>query len=128
MLLATMKLLFFLLLTITTTTVTYAWEQCPEEAGGGVCPKLATCCASGVAGVSSCISGRARDATTAGGGECCDFSSGCSAGYTCDVVEGGIFHLGNELQPICKRKEPHPDYLNAPLTNRYQMCRLSPQI
>jgi hypothetical protein len=107
--------------------VVTAWEQCPEEAGGGICPKQSTCCPSGIEGVSACISGRDRDPAGVAG-ECCDNLTGCSYGYTCDVMKGGIFHEGDNLQPICRRLDPHPDYLNAPETNRYQMCRLSPYL
>ncbi|KAL3924755.1 MAG: hypothetical protein SGILL_000850 [Bacillariaceae sp.] len=103
-----------------------AWEQCPEEAGGGICPNRATCCPSGIPGVSSCISGRARDPAGVGG-ECCDVMTGCSFGYVCDVQQS-VLQGSKVAEPICRREKDHPDYLNAPQTKRYEMCRVSPDM
>jgi pimeloyl-ACP methyl ester carboxylesterase len=112
-----------------------AWQHCSEEAGGGVCPNRATCCPSGTQGISGCISGRPTDPPD-GQGQCCNLMTGCSYGYSCDVEDVEIFDSNSSImsnvtsssRPICRRNDPHPDYLNAPKTNRYEMCRLSPDV
>ncbi|VEU41441.1 unnamed protein product [Pseudo-nitzschia multistriata] len=134
-----------------------AWIQCSEEDGGGMCPDLATCCPTGIPGVSSCISGTKHD-PDGGRGECCDpeGTNGCPYGYVC-ARKGGSnsFHAGvdthgntnpnyhyhhrqqqqqqqeeNRSRAICKRREPHPRDLNAKETPQYKLCRLpsSPEV
>ncbi|KAG7364297.1 hypothetical protein IV203_037499 [Nitzschia inconspicua] len=122
--------IFILLLVSSLWASVAAWQKCSDDAGGGMCPDGDTCCPTDIPGVSGCISGRSRDPPNAQG-ECCDTLTGCSYGYSCGVEEHVIYennHKQTQTRPICLRNEPHFDYLNAPKTNRYETCRLSPDI
>jgi hypothetical protein len=120
-------LVLLLVGTLWSSVVVVAWQQCSEDSGGGVCPNGDTCCPTGIPGVSGCISSRERDPPGARG-QCCDFFTGCSYGYTCDFEENAINNNQTMSTPICRRNEPHFDWLNAPKTRRYETCRLSPDI
>jgi pimeloyl-ACP methyl ester carboxylesterase len=101
-----------------TYVVVAAWKQCPESQGGGICPDMATCCPTDTPGISGCISSKSQDPD--GMGQCCDLHHGCSYGYSCTVNT-------TTLKPICLLDIPDPpDYLNAPETPQYELCRLVP--
>eukprot|EP00536_Pseudo-nitzschia_multiseries_P004193 jgi/Psemu1/323364/estExt_fgenesh1_pg.C_680026 len=116
-----------------------AWVQCSEQDGGGICPDYATCCPTGIQGVSSCVSGNRKNPTGAEG-QCCDATGthGCTFGYDCAVAsidnpsreEDKHNKHSHKLQQeeVCLLRDPHPDYLIAKKTPRYKLCRLPPSL
>ena len=109
--------IFFLVTVTTTWNIVDGWKQCPPEEGGGICPNGNTCCPTETPGISACISGKEKDPEGARG-QCCDLkgTTGCAYGYDCTSTI--------EQQPVCMLREPHPEYLNAKETPRYELCRL----
>jgi len=128
-----------------------AWQVCSSaEGGGGICPDGSTCCPTDIPGISSCIPGRHKDPDNAKG-ECCAISgtgigigrTGCGYGYECALkfatdTETEVEVEGNDNEEeekekgkeekieeeVCKLRDPHPSYLNAPVTPRYELCQL----
>mmetsp|Transcript_843 Transcript_843/g.1759 ORF Transcript_843/g.1759 Transcript_843/m.1759 type:complete len:659 (-) Transcript_843:227-2203(-) len=121
-------LVYILLICVTNLVITDAWKQCAVEEGGGVCPEGNTCCRTADPGISSCIPGKKKDPQGASG-HCCDpeGATGCAYGYDCEIK--GVDVFGNNVhkhkqQEVCKLRKPHPGYLKADETPRYELCRL----
>ena len=97
------------------------WEQCSEEAGGGICPDRATCCPTTTRGVSGCISAKAKDPS--GMARCCDDrSTGCGYGYTCAKEENDDESNQGHNSLFCKlqdNSDHDPENFDSP---RYQLC------
>ena len=127
-----------------------AWQVCSStDGGGGICPDGSTCCPTDIPGISSCIPGRKKDPNNANG-ECCDNNgtagsgrTGCGVGYECafkfsdtdtdtedsnddneEEKEKGEEEKEEIEEEVCKLRNPHPSYLNVPVTPRYELCRL----
>ena len=110
-----MKSSHFILWMSLATRITRAWKNC--SSGGGVCPSFATCCETGEAGVSACITSRhAKDPDSSG--TCCDSKTGCGYGFYCDL------RGDHNDEPYCRldRTNPPEDIFHD--QPRYQLCTI----
>ncbi|KAL7558307.1 hypothetical protein ACA910_019340 [Epithemia clementina (nom. ined.)] len=118
------------------TVVSWAWQTCSVEEGGGICPTGNTCCPAGIPGVSTCVSG--KNSST---GSCCTDdinllhvgskeeasaasswpSTGCGENYTCAVDDKDDLFF-------CKLISDHhhhdEDDAAPPRLPRYKLCHV----
>jgi hypothetical protein len=142
-----MKILFsapravlFLILFLTTTVSSWAWQACSSsssdndggaQGGSGTCPTGDTCCATSTPGVSTCISGKAKELGLSG--SCCldnddngnngtaayIATTGCGVGFQCAKDPAST----SSSYRYCQRIDDDDDE-NPPILPRYRLCSL----
>lgn len=115
-----------------TTAVSWAWQACNDGGGGsGTCPTGDTCCATSTPGVSTCISGKAKELGLSG--SCCldddddngnngtaSFATtGCGVGFQCAKDPAST----SSSYRYCQRIDDDDDE-NPPMLPRYRLCSL----
>lgn len=99
-----------------------AWDQCPDEKGGGKCPDGTTCCSAEFKGMSACVPVSSNLLYANETGVCCgDSVTGCPFGYECVTS----IHQSESTEMLCMptndTMQNDPWAREAP---RYKLCRV----